>query len=91
MKSSYLKGFCDVCGHSNGVHASEVCIAKGCRQRIKVCGASYHYCGGHQDGDVVCKECPYHGRTSINQSYEQSPVIGKDENGNLRIMKEGRI
>lgn len=97
MKSSSLKGACSVCGHLNDVHVKRTCIAKGCKEQIKVCGASYHYCFDsagnerHQNGDVVCRECPYHGRTSKSQNFDESPVVGKDEDGNLWITKEGVI
>ncbi|KAK1973233.1 hypothetical protein LZ30DRAFT_744149 [Colletotrichum cereale] len=60
MKSSSGKGACSVCGHLNNVHVRRTCVAKGCKQQIKICGASYHYCltldgyDRHQNGDVVC-------------------------------------
>ncbi|KAK1657744.1 hypothetical protein BDP55DRAFT_684570 [Colletotrichum godetiae] len=95
MKSSSGKGSCSVCGHLNNVHVRRTCIAKGCKQQIKICGASYHYCltldgyDRHQNGDVVCRECPHHGRVSKTQDFSQSPVVDRDGDGNIVIVKEG--
>jgi hypothetical protein len=97
MKSSSAKGACSVCDHLNSVHIQRTCIAKGCKQKIKVCGASYHYLldayGNqlHHNGDVVCRECPDLGRTSKSQNFDQSPLVGKNGDGNLGITKEGVI
>jgi hypothetical protein len=92
-----MKGVCSVCDHQNNVHIRRTCIARGCTEKIKVEGASYHYCHDldgnerHQHGDVVCRECPYHGRTRKAQNFDQSLVVGKGEDGNLRITKEGIV
>lgn len=97
MKSSSKKGVCSVCDHQNNVHIERTCIAKNCKQKIKVCGTSYHMCMDldgsvhHQNGDVVCRECPYHGRSSKSQDFTQSPVVGRDADGNLVIVSEGVI
>jgi hypothetical protein len=45
----------------------------------------------HQNGDVVCRECPNHGRESKAQDFSQSPVVEKDGDGNLVIVKQGIV
>lgn len=71
-------------------------LQKGCRKWIKVCGASYHWCiepdgnGDGQAGNVVCKECPDHGRQSTEEDFSQSPVVEKDRDGNLFVVKLGK-
>ena len=95
MKSSSGKGNCTVCGHPNNIHIQRTCIAKGCKQKIKICGASYHYCLAqdgsrhHQNGDLICRECPNHGLESKAPDFTQSPVVAQDGDGNLVIVKEG--
>lgn len=95
MKSSSLKGVCSVCDHQNNFHIKRTCIAKNCKEQIKVCGASYHLlydsegAAQHQNGDVVCRECPYHGRNTKSQDFSQSPVVAKDKDGKIWIAKEG--
>ncbi|KAI5866409.1 hypothetical protein GGS23DRAFT_550517 [Durotheca rogersii] len=93
MKTSSLSGSCRVCGHTNSVHEQGPCVARGCRKKIKVCGATIHYIPTEEDsnvrGWVVCKPCPYHGREGRGVDYSSFPVIDKDADGNLYISQYG--
>ncbi|CAF3626455.1 unnamed protein product [Fusarium graminearum] len=93
MKTSSASGACRVCGHMNTVHESETCIARGCRKKIKVCGATIHYIPSEAEpnfeGWVVCKPCPDHGRESKIADYSSCCVIDKDADGILYIVQRG--
>lgn len=77
----------------NSVHQQETCVARGCRKKIKVCGATLHYIPTEEDpnhhGWVVCKPCPDHGREGKNVDYSGFPVVDKDADGNLYIAQDG--
>jgi len=93
MKTSSLSGECTVCGHVNSVHQQESCVARGCRKRIKVCGATVHYIPAEENpnvhGWVVCRPCPDHGREGKHADYSRYPVVGKNRDGNLFIVQAG--
>ncbi|KAI5464265.1 hypothetical protein BGZ63DRAFT_377314 [Mariannaea sp. PMI_226] len=95
MRTSSLKGVCLVCDHFMTNHTRATCIARGCKEKIVVYGVTSHYLllpeGGscNRNGDVVCQQCPYHGRVSRIEDFTQSPVVAKGEDGNLYLVEEG--
>lgn len=49
------------------------------------------YANRHVVYFVDVARCPSHGRTSKAQDFEQSPVVDKDQYGNLSIAEEGVV